>query len=329
VSTTPIVASAEPSVTLEVVTSATTEVETTNVIEVTPVIRPIPLTPVTSVNGLNGTTWYFPPSPSPHSHNPIPTSASRKYLSPGQSSGLLSHHGFTPPRAQCCATQQPPPPPPPPPQPPSILLSPDVELTRVAPTAFLILSEPSRRIEPANAIKPPQPVMMAPLLSPPRLPPPLPQPAVQAVATTTTLAEVTSSVQVSEPQTRTRRQKPDDLVPPGCGLTRNEIVCLSIDDFNDKVSDKNEREILVLKDRRRRGKNRIAAKRSREKKMERLRILKGDNRKLTRQDTEYGRQRQAAYSTKDSWLYHVTKLEAEVKRLKEKMWRDGVYEKRT
>ena len=52
--------------------------------------------------------------------------------------------------------------------------------------------------------------------------------------------------------------------------------------------------------------------------MERLRILKGDYRKLNRQDNEYNRQRQAAYSTKDSWLYHVTKLEAEVKRLKEK-----------
>ena len=62
-----VVTAAEPSVTLEVVTTATTEIETANVVEVTPVIRrPIPLTPVTSVNGLNGTTWYFPPSPSPH-----------------------------------------------------------------------------------------------------------------------------------------------------------------------------------------------------------------------------------------------------------------------
>ena len=52
--------------------------------------------------------------------------------------------------------------------------------------------------------------------------------------------------------------------------------------------------------------------------MERLRILKGDNRKLNRQDAEYGRQRQAAYSTKESWIYHVTKLETELKRLKER-----------
>jgi len=160
--------------------------------------------------------------------------------------------------------------------------------------------------------------------------PPITQPRVEEVVTTTTLAEATStSVQVSQPPTRTRRQKPDDLVPPGCGLTRNEIVCLPIDDFNDKVSDKQEREILVLKDRRRRGKNRIAAKRSREKKMERLRILKCDYRKLTKQDAEKRRELQATLATKDSWLYHVTKVEAELKRLKEKMWRDGVYEKRT
>ena len=72
VSETTVVTAAESSgssVTLELVTeSATTsEVETANVVEVTPVIRrPIPLTPVTSVNGINGTTWYFPPSHSPH-----------------------------------------------------------------------------------------------------------------------------------------------------------------------------------------------------------------------------------------------------------------------
>ena len=52
--------------------------------------------------------------------------------------------------------------------------------------------------------------------------------------------------------------------------------------------------------------------------MERLRILKGDNRKLTRQDAEYGRERQRNISTRDSWLYEVTKMEANLKRLKEK-----------
>ena len=198
------------------------------------------------------------------SRNSIPTAASRKYLSPNQSSGprLLSHHGFTPPRVQLCPTQPPSPSPQYQPQPqpqaqpqtPSILLSPDVELTRVAPTAFLILSEPSRRIEPVNAmIKPHQPVLMTPLISAPQnLPmPPLPpttQPRVEEVVTTTTLAEATStSVQVSQPPTRTRRQKPDDLVPPGCGLTRNEIVCLPIDDFNDKVSDKQVSLLFILK----------------------------------------------------------------------------------
>ena len=58
--------------------------------------------------------------------------------------------------------------------------------------------------------------------------------------------------------TRTKRQqKPDDLVPPGCGLTRSDIVELPIDDFNDKVAEKPEHEVVVLKDRRRRGKNRV------------------------------------------------------------------------
>ena len=59
--------------------------------------------------------------------------------------------------------------------------------------------------------------------------------------------------------------------------------------------------------------------------MERLRILKCDYRKLTKQDAEKSRELQASLATKDSWLYHVTKLEAEVnkklievKRLKEK-----------
>lgn len=130
---------------------------------------------------------------------------------------------------------------------------------------------------------------------------------------------------------RTRRQqKPDDLVPPGCGLTRSDIVELPIDDFNDKVAEKPEQEVLVLKDRRRRGKNRIAAKRSREKKMERLRQLKLEYQRLTRKDKEVNRERQVALSNKDAVLYHLNKMEFEIKRLREKMWRmQGMYEKRT
>lgn len=124
-----------------------------------------------------------------------------------------------------------------------------------------------------------------------------------------------------------RQQKPDDLVPPGCGLTRSDIVELPIDDFNDKVAEKDEKEILVLKDRRRRGKNRIAAKRSREKKMERLRQLKVEYNRLTRKDKEVNRERQVALSNKDAVLYHLNKMEFEIKRLREKMWR--MYEKRT
>ena len=65
------------------------------------------------------------------------------------------------------------------------------------------------------------------------------------------------SQSVSE-KPRKRRQRADDLVPAGCGLTREDIVCLPIDDFNDKVAEKSEKEIVVLKDRRRRGKNRVS-----------------------------------------------------------------------
>ena len=46
-------------------------------------------------------------------------------------------------------------------------------------------------------------------------------------------------------------------MPAGCGLTRDDIVCLPIDDFNDKVAEKSEKEIVVLKDKRRKGKNRV------------------------------------------------------------------------
>ena len=142
-------------------------------------------------------------------------------------------------------------------------------MTRVTPTTFLILSEPPRRPEPPglgfNAIKPPQqtPVpIMAHRLTPIQNQQPLPDSTIPAMASPSV------PVSGSEPHlatgnqvgggARTRRQqKPDDLVPPGCGLTRSDIVELPIDDFNDKVAEKPEQEVLVLKDRRRRGKNRV------------------------------------------------------------------------
>ena len=62
----------------------------------------------------------------------------------------------------------------------------------------------------------------------------------------------------------------------------------------------------------------IAAKRSREKKMERLRLLKDEYKQLTRKDKELNRQRQVALSNKDAVLYHLNKMEFEIKRLREK-----------
>ena len=52
--------------------------------------------------------------------------------------------------------------------------------------------------------------------------------------------------------------------------------------------------------------------------MERLRVLKAENLKLVRQDEETDQQRHLLVSTKDSWRHHVSKMEAEIKRLKEK-----------
>lgn len=101
----------------------------------------------------------------------------------------------------------------------TILLSPEVELTRVTPTVAIILSESQKVPLPDSTVNP----------------------------------------QINQDKTtRKRKQKPDDLVPEGCGLSREDIVLLPIDDFNDKVAEKSEREILVLKDKRRRGKNRVS-----------------------------------------------------------------------
>ena len=224
------------------------------------VIRPIPLQPPVTSFRPHYSPWF-----NPQSSNHTPSLAP-----PGGSHfSQLSHHGFTPPSVP----PMPQPTAPPPPVntghvTPSILLRgrPEVELTRVTPTTFIILSEPLRCTEPPglgfNVIKPPQqPPIMADRLTPTQLQQPLPDSTIPALAS--------SSVPVSgsEPLlagnqvgggTRPRRQqKPDDLVPPGCGLTRSDIVELPIDDFNDKVAEKDEKEILVLKDRRRRGKNRV------------------------------------------------------------------------
>ena len=228
------------------------------------VIRPIPLPPA----GTSFRRHWFNPQISNHTPSSAPLG--------GSHFSQLSHHGFTPPRVQ--PTPQPPTAPPPPVNTghvnPSIHLSSEVELTRVTPTTFLILSEPPRRTEPSSGLgfnviqQPPQqtPVsIMAHRLTPTQNQQPLPD-------STMSPAMASASVPVSgsaEPHlaagnqvgggARTRRQqKPDDLVPPGCGLTRSDIVELPIDDFNDKVAEKDEKEILVLKDRRRRGKNRVS-----------------------------------------------------------------------
>ena len=249
-------------------TTMTTEATTTYSTEsptTVKIARPIPLTP-----GLHRAMLYFPPSSS--STSVSSSNQVGKYPFPGQHSGLLSHHGFTPPRVQYSAPQPAPPPPPPPPihaggPPSSIHLSPEVELTRVTPhpaAAVIILSE-----QPCIAThSQPRPMMpqlpcAASLPPPPPPPPPLLSTMTQAAAapppTVATSASGTVQISESQPQhpTRSRRQKPDDLVPQGCGLTREEIVCRPIDDFNDLVADKTEKEILVLKDRRRRGKNRV------------------------------------------------------------------------
>ena len=52
--------------------------------------------------------------------------------------------------------------------------------------------------------------------------------------------------------------------------------------------------------------------------MERLRLLKDEYKQLTRKDKELNRQRQVALSNKDAVLYHLNKMEFEIKRLREK-----------
>jgi hypothetical protein len=52
--------------------------------------------------------------------------------------------------------------------------------------------------------------------------------------------------------------------------------------------------------------------------MERLRQLKVEYNRLTRKDKEVNRERQVALSNKDAVLYHLNKMEFEIKRLREK-----------
>lgn len=49
-----------------------------------------------------------------------------------------------------------------------------------------------------------------------------------------------------------------------------------------------------------------------------MRLLKDDNDRLTRQREETKREKQKVLSTKDSWVHHLDRMEAEIKRLKEK-----------
>jgi len=116
---------------------------------------------------------------------------------------------------------------------------------------------------------------------------------------------------------RKRRQRADDLVPAGCGLTRDDIVCLPIDDFNDKVAEKSEKEIVVLKDKRRKGKNRMAARKSREKKMAKIRYLKSEHVRLSRDHGLSLKERKVADEESQNWLRRVEKMEGELKRLRE------------
>merc|ERR550534_3089345 len=138
----------------------------------------------------------------------------------------LSHHGFTPPRVQ--PTPQPPAAPHPPVNTghvnPSIHLSSEVELTRVTPTTFLILSEPPRRTEPSSGLgfnviqQPPQqtPVpIMAHRLTPTQNQQPLPDstiPAMASVPVSGSEPHLTAGNQVGGGARTRRQQKPDDLV---------------------------------------------------------------------------------------------------------------------
>lgn len=250
-------------------------------------MRPIPLTPATAA--LRSSAWPFapqtrlpapPPQRPPHvipvtpslpaflvPHRPTSPSyalsSATSLIAPPGPSRLLSHHGFTPPVVSHALA-----PPPPlavtatvtspanksPPSASSILLTPEVELTRVAPPNVTLNAGPDLTV----AFRQATPVTI--LLSEPRPLPPTFLPGPPAGLPSGIAATVDPSSMSEEG--RARRPKPDDLVPPGCGLSREEIVNAPIDDFNEKVSEKTEEEILVLKDRRRRGKNRVNTLRS-------------------------------------------------------------------
>lgn len=83
-------------------------------------------------------------------------------------------------------------------------------------------------------------------------------PSTAATSTITANSPLSSSSSRPSNPRQGRRPRADDLVPPGCNLTKEDIVLLPIDDFNDKVADKTEDQQALLKDRRRRGKNRVS-----------------------------------------------------------------------
>ena len=169
-----------------------------------------------------------------------------------QPTRLLSHHGFTPPRivptppvASTASTASTAPSNP-------IFLGPrgDVELAPVAPVSVppvppaVANASTTFTIIVSHNTQPPVRHIHAALE-------PLPAQASAIPESSTPVAEANSE------RPRKRRQRADDLVPAGCGLTREDIVELPIDDFNDKVAEKSEKEIIVLKDKRRKGKNRV------------------------------------------------------------------------
>merc|ERR1711976_990411 len=87
---------------------------------------------------------------------------------------------------------------------------------------------------------------------------------------------------------RARKPKDDDLIPEFSRgeLTRNDIVESNIEDFNNKCADKPEEQRTILKDKRRKGKNRIAAKKSRERKINNLKDLRKQKESLKRETRE-------------------------------------------
>lgn len=201
------------------------------------IIRPLPVLPLHSA-----AAPYLSPSPTIYSsaelypHGPhvmcLPFASPTHYLPPlylhrgcAANHGLLGHHGFVPPIIPPSVHRAPPPPP------PSIfyrghdrvLLGPDLELTRVSSSCSIQMpSSP----ESCSAVE--------------------------------TLSPASSENIQAEKKTRKRRQRADDLIPPGVDLSIDDIANSKMDEFNAKIADKPEPLQLKLKDSRRRKKNRVS-----------------------------------------------------------------------